>query len=256
MAHVGRVTKGRTEDGTRTNETDAMKPESLFDPGWASRALARPRGARLALAWVALAWLSLAWLAACGNAKAPTFHPAGALPSAHGQAANQGLVRFPFPSDVRFEFDSALPSDPVQAAAVIADENFQLAYYYAIYSQGTDHRYGSYIADRMVLASVQETLAREAAAHEGFTGTIRFYNTTVQPASWPSEQTVTSCVDNSRLLDTDSRTGRVRPRSPSGPAGHSHFLQSDILAKRGGSWRVVGTSVTYYPHGQAKECMP
>src|SRR6266702_1044744 len=91
-----------------------MKPESLFDPGWASRALARPRGARLALAWVALAWLSLAWLAACGNAKAPTFHPAGALPSAHGQAANQGLVRFPFPSDVRFEFDSALPSDPAR----------------------------------------------------------------------------------------------------------------------------------------------
>ena len=250
-----------------------MTPKSLFEnPGSAFQPSARASSAcrasahassacrALACVWFgrrvfALLVVSVTCVAACGTAAPPTFHPAGAtLPSAHGQSANQGLARFPFPADVRFEFDSPLPADPVQAAAVTADENFQLAYYYAIYSQGRDHRYGSYIGDRMLLASVQETLAREAAAHEGFTGTIRFYDTTVQPASWPAEQTVTSCVDNSRLLDTDSRTGMARPRSPSVPAGHSHFLQSDILAKRGGSWRVVGTSVTYYPHGQAKEC--
>jgi len=202
----------------------------------------------------ALACVAVTCLAACGSGAAPAFHPAGsALSSGHGQSAASVLHRFPFPADVHFQFDSPLPVDPAQAAVVITDENFQLAYYYGIYSQGKDHRYAAYIGDRMILASVRVTLARESAAHEGFTGAIRFYDTSVQPTAWPGEQAVTSCVDSSRLLDTDIRTGEIRSRSSSGAR---HFLQSDILAKRGGIWRVVGTSVTYYPHGQAKECKP
>jgi hypothetical protein len=205
----------------------------------------------------AVAGAALTFLAACGTAASPAFHPAGEAPAVAGRSepGQPGLLRFPFPSDIHFEFDSPLPSSPPQAAAVIADENFQLAYYYGIYSQGTDLRYRAYIADQKVLASVEETLAGQAAVHEGFTGTIRFYNTTVQPAAWAGELVVASCVDSSRLFDTDIRTGRLRPARP-GAAGRSHFLESDILAKRGGHWRIVGTGVTYYPRGQAKECTP
>jgi hypothetical protein len=198
--------------------------------------------------------VALTCLVACGTAAPPVFHPAGeAAAPGQGESAQPAAARFPFPADVHFEFDSPPPTDPDQAAAVIADEDFQLAYYYGIYSQGRDQHYRFYIADPKVLASVQETLASEAAAHEGFTGTIRFYDTSVQPAPWAGEQTAANCVDSSRLLDTDIRTGRVLPARP-GAAGRSLFLESDILAKRGGYWRVVGTDVTYYPDGQAKEC--
>jgi len=196
-----------------------------------------------------------ACLAACGTATSQAFHPAGDLTAGPGQPAVTAPARFPFPADVHFDFTSPLPSDRAQAGAVLADENFQLAYYYAIYSQGSDHRYEAYIGNRLLLGSVQETLAKEATAHEGFTGTIVFSATAVAPAPWAGELTVSSCVDNSRLLDTDIRTGQVRRGSA--PAAHSHFLESDILARKaGGPWRVVGTGVTYYPHGQAKECAP
>ncbi len=206
-----------------------------------------------AFACAAIVPVALTCLVACGSA-APVFHPAGEA-TAPGQIepAQSLLARFPFPPDVHFEFASPLPSDPVRAAVVIADEDFQLAYYYGIYSQGKDHRYRAYIADATMLASVEETLVGEAAAHEGFTGTIRFFDAFVRPAPWAGEQTVASCVDTSRLLDTDIRTGTVKPARP-GTAGRSVFLESDILAKRGGHWRVVGADVTYYPHGQAKEC--
>jgi hypothetical protein len=200
----------------------------------------------------------LTLLAACGTAApaAQAFHPAGSDPTgASGRPAAAAPAQFPFPADVHFGFTSPLPPDPAQAGAVLADENFQLAYYYAIYSQGKDHRYAAYIANRLLLGSVQETLAKEAAAHEGFTGTIVFSGTVVQPAPWAGQLTVSSCVDSSRLLDTDIRTGKIRRTSA--PAGHGHFLESDILARqKGGPWRVVGTDVTYYPHGQAKECTP
>jgi hypothetical protein len=204
----------------------------------------------------AVAAVALTCLAACGAATSQAFHPAGGdLTAGPGQPTATALAKFPFPADVHFDFTSPLPSDRAQAGAVVADENFQLAYYYAIYSQGKDHRYTAYIGNRLLLGSVQETLAKEAAAHEGFTGTIVFSDTAVQPAPWAGELTVSSCVDNSQLLDTDIRTGQIRRSSAT--AGHSHFLESDILARKtGGPWRVVGTGVTYYPHGQAKECTP
>jgi hypothetical protein len=205
---------------------------------------------------MAVAAAALTFLAACGTATTQAFHPAGGdLTGASSQPVATAPAQFPFPADVHFDFTSPLPSDPAQAGAVLADENFQLAYYYAIYSQGKDLRYAGYIGNRLLLGSVQETLAREAAAHEGFTGTIVFSGTTVQPAPWAGQLTVSSCVDSSRLLDTDIRTGKLRRTSA--PAGHGHFLESDILARqKGGRWRVVGTDVTYYPHGQAKECTP
>jgi hypothetical protein len=203
----------------------------------------------------AIAAVALTCLAACGTAAPQAFHPAGGdLTAAPGPAAT-APARFPFPADVHFVFTSPLPSGPAAASAVLADENFQLAYYYAIYSQGKDRRYAAYIGNRLLLGSVQMTLAKEAAAHEGFTGTIVFSLAAVQPAPWAGQLAVSNCVDNSKLLDTDIRTGKIRRISA--PAGHSHFLESDILAsQKGGPWRVVGTDVTYYPHGQAKECAP
>jgi hypothetical protein len=205
---------------------------------------------------MAAAMAALSCLTACGTATSPAFRPAGGNPAAGpGQLAATAPARFPFPPDVHFEFTSPLPPDARQAGAVLADENFQLAYYYAIYAQGRDHRYEAYIGNRLLLGSVRETLAKEAAAHEGFTGTIVFSAVAVQPAPWAGELTVSSCVDNSQLFDTDIRTGKIRGSGAA--AGRSHFLESDILAARGGgAWRVVGTGVTYYPHGQAKECTP
>ncbi len=199
--------------------------------------------------------VALTCLAACGTAAPQAFHPAGGDLTAAPNPVATAPAQFPFPPDVHFGFTSPLPPDPTQAGAVLADENFQLAYYYAIYSQGKDHRYTAYIGNRLLLGSVQETLAREAALHEGFTGTIVFSRTAVQPAAWAGQLTVSSGVDRPRLLDTAIRTGKARRGGAA--AGQSYFLESDILARqKGGPWRVMGTDVTYYPHGQAKECAP
>jgi hypothetical protein len=208
----------------------------------------RPRLAGLALA------LPVALLAVgCGSQPPGTFHPAGSAVTASPAAQPTPAGLDPFPGKVTLQFDP-LPSDPVQAAAVTADRDFVLGYYYAIYTRGKSRRYASFIGDKNVLLNVAGNIAQQVAGHRGYAGVATYFGTTAAAVpGYPGEQQVTYCVNESHLQHTDIRTGRVVPKGY--PAARQYYLESDMLAKdKHGAWQVVGTLVTYYPHGQAREC--
>jgi hypothetical protein len=193
--------------------------------------------------------------AACGSASPGVFHPAGASVAAAAPLESP-TGPAPFPGKLTFQFDP-LPPDPQQAAVAAADRAFIVGYYYAIYTRGRSQGYTSYIGDKNVQLSVAGDIAQQVAGHRGYAGVARYFNTTVQPMpGYRGEQQVTYCVDESRLEHTDIRTGRVVPKSA--PPDHQYYLESDLLAKgrhgARGTWQVVGTLVTYYPNGQAREC--
>lgn len=210
----------------------------------------RPRSAGLALA------APFALLTACGSRPPAVFHPAGA-PVTHspGVAAAGPARGAPFPGLVAFDFDPA-PSGPRQAALVRTDRDFILAYYDAVWTRGRSHRYASYIGNQNVLLSVAGNIAQQVAGHRGYAGVTSYFDTTVQPLpGYRGEQAVTYCVDESRLEHTDIRTGRVVPKGY--PPDRQYYRESDTFARdRRGAWKVVGTLVTYYPHGPARECKP
>jgi|HubBroStandDraft_3_1064219.scaffolds.fasta_scaffold321232_2 hypothetical protein len=211
----------------------------------------RPRSAGLALAAL-LAPLA----AACGSQPPGVFHPAGAPVTYSPAAADAVPARdAPFPGRVSFDF-GPLPSSPQQAALVSTDRDFILAYYYAVYTRGRSHRYASYVGDENVRLSVAGNIAQQVAAHRGYAGVTRYFDTTVQPLpGYHGEQSVTYCVDESRLDHTDVRTGRVVPKGY--PPDRQYYRESDTFARgRHGAWKVVGTLVSYYPNGQARECKP
>jgi hypothetical protein len=212
----------------------------------------RPRPAGLVLAMPFA--LFIAASAACGSSSPGVFHPAGATVAAAGPPSSLAGPA-PFPGKLTFRFDP-LPPDPQQAALVSADRAFIVGYYYAIYTRGKSRNYASYIGDRNVELSVAGNIAQQVAGHRGYAGVTTYFNTTVQPMpGYRGEQQVTYCVDESALQHTDIRTGRVVPRRA--PTDHQYYLESDLLAKdRRGAWQVVGTLVTYYPNGQARECKP
>ena len=192
---------------------------------------------------------------ACGSPAPPAFHPAGTTTPAPSPSAS--LAHFPFPPDVHIEFQSPLPTDPQQAAAVITDRNFQLAWYYALYTVGKQVRFAPYISSRSELTHAEISLAQGTSDHLSFTGTLRFFDTTVQPAAGiPADLAVTSCGDNSRLLNTEPGTRKVVPDTTTPPDQH-YFLQRDTYAPAGnGKWGLVADKVSFYPDGNAKECKP
>lgn len=209
-----------------------------------------------ALAAVAAASALALLASACGSSAPQSFHPAGKISSAPGPGAS--LVHFPFPPDIHIEFQTPLPSDPQQAAVVTTDRNFQLAFYYAQYTQGKDRRFNEYIAPiaRELAMVVQSNVAPYAVEHKTIRGTIRFYDTTVQPVPGaPQNLTVSQCVDSSKLPDIDARTGKRVPGQP--PPAHYHTLEGDTFKPvGGGKWLLIAVTSTYYPEGNAKECKP
>lgn len=207
-------------------------------------------------AGVALATPLLLLAAACGSQRAGVFHPAGVMAAASPPpSAGAHGVRVPFPGKVTFRF-GPLPADPAQAALVSRDRDFILAYYDAIYTRGRNTSYRSYIGNSGVLASVRAAVAEHVDAGQGFAGVDRHFGTTVtQDKYQPGDKDVTYCVDEAGLQYTDIRTGRVLGNSST--PGELYYSESDTFAKgRHGTWKLVGTLVTPYPKGQARECKP
>lgn len=197
--------------------------------------------------------LLTALVAACGSHAPGVFHPAGASVAADSPAPATPGGLAPFPGKLTFDFDP-LPASPRQAAVAIADRDFVLAYYYAVYKRGKSQAYASYIGDKSVLLNVQANIEQQVAEHRGYSGLAKYSDTTVQALpGYGGEQQVSYCVDESQLKHTDIRTGQVVPKHA--PADHQYYRESDMLAKsRHGAWQVVGTLVTYYPQAQAQEC--
>ncbi|HEY6276982.1 MAG TPA: hypothetical protein VIX86_11685 [Streptosporangiaceae bacterium] len=200
-------------------------------------------------------------LAACGSARPPAFHPAGANPSArHGPGAPGKLTRTstltwpPFGPDVHIIMPGWLPADPGEIPAVITAKNFLLAYLYAEYKGGADQRWAGYVAGSVATA-LRSDLAVPAVTTESFTGIIRFSR--IQAFWDPSVNgaiDVSECFDNARSANVGLHSRRVIPdRSP---PGQHYYRNTDVLARgAGGQWHVIGVyPVIYYP--QAKECKP
>jgi hypothetical protein len=159
---------------------------------------------------------------------------------------------------VRIEFQTPPPTDPERRPVVITDENFQLAYYWSLYSEGGNQQFARYIASPTVLSAVQASVAQNFAQHERIRGTLRIFGTSVSPvaagAGSPGGLAVTFCGDNSHLASVSARTGAVIPGST--PAGHHWFSQTDSYISRNGTWALASISTTFYPAGAAKACKP
>jgi hypothetical protein len=209
----------------------------------------------------ALAAVVLLGAAGCGaSSKAGTFVPQGspaAAPSGSGPAV-PGLVHFPFPASVHIEFQTPPPASSPQRSVVLTDEDFQLAYYWSLYSEGGSQRFARYIASPTVLSAVQASVAQNFAQHERIRGTLRIYRTSVAqvagPAGAPSGLAVSFCGDNSQLASVSAQTGAVVPDQT--PASHHWFSQTDSYITRNGTWALASISTAFYPTGPAKECKP
>jgi predicted small lipoprotein YifL len=212
------------------------------------------RRALAALAAAATTGVLALFSSGCGSSGPEAFHPAGKVSAAPD--SNSSLAKFPFPPDVHVEFQSPVPADPQQAAVVTTDRDFQLAFYYAQYSQGKDQRFNGYIAPIATALArvVQSNVAPYAVDHKSIRGTLRIYDTTVTPVPGaPQNLTVTNCVDDSQLPDIDTRTGKPIP-DPSAP---SYTLESDAFKPMGGGkWGLIAISTSVYPQGNSKECKP
>src|ERR1700754_515563 len=96
-----------------------------------------------------LAAAALMAAAGCGtSSRAGTVVPQGsaaATPSPAGPGT-PGLVHFPVPATVHIEFQTPAPADQQEQSVVRTDEDFQLAYYWSLYSEGGDQHFARYIA--------------------------------------------------------------------------------------------------------------
>ena len=202
---------------------------------------------------------ALLGVTACGASDpAGTFVPKGSLApvsSAGVTAGVPGLAHFPFPPSVHIDFQTPLPADPQDASVVVTDENFQLAYYYSLYSEGGNQHFAPYIASPSALSAVQVNVAQNFARHERIRGTLRIFGTSVtQVDGAPSDLAVSFCGDNSQLASISAQTGQVVPDST--PADDHYFSQTDSYLPRNGKWALIAIATTFYPNGPAKECKP
>ncbi len=219
-----------------------------------------------------IAGLSMALLAAasvlassgCGPAPG-TFRPAGATaPGAAGGAAGHrpgttqrsgsDLLSWPpFGRDVHIVLPGRLPSAHGQLRAVIVAEDFLLAYLYAEYRGNQDDRWSSYVSGP-VRSALESNLAVPSVTTESFTGTIIFSHLSVFPdPTGAGAVDVSECFDNAQSANTSLATGKTV--ADHAPANQHYYLNTDVLARRNGQWRVISVDpVIYYP--QARECKP
>ena len=221
----------------------------------------RPRAAGVSLALLAAAG-GLA--AGCGTAPG-TFRPAGATApgaaarataGASGTARRSGpnlLAWPPFGPDVHIVLPARLPRASDGGQAVIVAEDFLLAFLYAEYRGNQDDRWSGYVSGP-VRGALESNLAEPDVTTESFTGTIIFSHLSEFPdPTEPGAIDVSECFDNARSANTSLATGKVVPDH--NPANQHYYLNTDVLARRNGQWRVISVDpVIYYP--QARECKP
>ena len=191
------------------------------------------------------------------------FHPGGAGPagasgaggpssSRLAQTASQRVTWPPFGRNVHIVMPTWLPADGSAVPAVITAKNFLLAFLYAEYRGGQDHRWAIYAAGR-VSGALAADLSQPDVTTESFTGTIRFSRMRAFPdPSLAGAVDVSECFSNARSANVGLRSGQVIPGTT--PPGRRYYRNTDVLAPdRGRRWHVVSVyPVIYYP--QAKEC--
>ena len=203
-----------------------------------------------------------------GSAAPPPFTPgvggspgpgagAGPGPSASGLpgpvTGAAPLTRPPFGANVQVSYRAAEAREPALAAALTADGDFELAYLYAQYTGGRDVRWTVYASPRAA-SRFRGDLARPSVTRHSFRGRVRYFAIRAYPdPATHGAVDVTGCFDDAGAVTTSLRTGQ--PDGPAVPANQHYFRYTDIVARRGGHWVVIGNyPALYYP--QAKECKP
>jgi hypothetical protein len=207
-------------------------------------------------------------LAACGGSAgpAPVFTPGGgsgstgpatSAPATSSSAApvtSAGpLAMPPFGSNVTIGYSHRERRGGPRAAALTADGDFELAYLYAQYTGGRDTRWTAY-ASRQAAAQFRSALNKPSVTQQSFRGAVRYFAIRAFPDSdTRGAFDVTGCFDDAGATSTDLQTGQALPDTA--PPNSHYFRYTDIVARRGGRWVVVGNGTAlYYP--QAKECKP
>jgi hypothetical protein len=208
-------------------------------------------------------------LAGCGGSAAPPpFTPGVGGSSGSGDGASPGpaasgppgpvidagpLTRPPFGANVQVSYRAAEAHKPVLAAAMTADGDFELAYLYAQYTGGRDDRWTVYASPKAA-RTFRGDLAQPSVTGHSFRGRVRYFAVRAYPdPATHGAVDVTGCFDDAGAVTTSLRTGQ--PDGPAVPANQHYFRYTDIVARRGGHWVVIGNyPALYYP--QAKECKP
>ena len=210
-----------------------------------------------------------ALLAGCGGSAAPPpFTPGVGGSPGPGDGASPGpsasglpgpvtgaapLTRPPFGANVQVSYREAEAREPALAAVLTADGYFELAYLYAQYTGGRDGRWTVYASPRAV-SRFRGDLARPSVTRHSFRGRVRYFAIRAYPdPATHGAVDVSGCFDDAGAVTTSLRTGQ--PDGPAVPANQHYFRYTDIVARRGGHWVVIGNyPALYYP--QAKECKP
>ena len=197
-------------------------------------------------------------IAACGSTKAATFRPEGKIATAAPPAAQEsepGLQKFPWPASLQVVFDTPLPADQAQAAIMVADENYQLAFYYSLSTGGKDRSYTRYanaipqIGGESMAQFTQQDIAHYAAEHVSRSGTIRFFDTKIVQDKGSGAE-VQYCVDQSQFDSVNAQNGSTTPLK------NPYYLEQDSLVRESdGSWLVTYTYGYYPPNQQAEVCL-
>src|SRR5215469_5227540 len=202
-------------------------------------------------------------IAACSSSSptASMLTPAGgsSANAANGQSSAGGVagvayVMPPFGKNVHIEMTSWVPSSTTQAAAVITDKDYELAYLYSEYKGGQDQSWVSYVSSGMQSA-VRQSLRATDVTTESFTGTISYFDMRVSPdPQVPADLDVSSCFDNAASSNTNLSTGAVLPDTS--PADSHYVRITDELRKdAAGRWQVV-SSLPAVSYPRAEECKP
>jgi hypothetical protein len=160
----------------------------------------------------------------------------------------------PFGKNLQVRVTSQLPTDLSEAQAMVADEDFELAFLYAEYKGGQDQGWTSYAGPTMQ-TEVTSSLAQSDVTTQSFIGTIRYSHFAVTADPQVSGHLdVSGCFDNSQSSNTNIQTGKVIPDTT--PLDQHFYLYTDELAKSAsGQWQVVSAFPRiYYP--REKECKP
>lgn len=208
-------------------------------------------------------------LAGCGGSAAPPpFTPGVGGSSGPGGSASPGpsatggpdpvteagpLTKPPFGGNVQVRYRASAADRPALAAALTADGDFELAYLYAQYTGGRDDRWTVYASPKAV-STFRADLAQPSVTRHSFRGRVRYFAIRAYPdPATHGAVDVTGCFDDSGAVTTSLRTGQ--PDGAAVPANQHYFRYTDIVARRGGRWVVIGNyPALYYP--QAKECKP
>ena len=196
-------------------------------------------------------------VAACGAATVATFRPEGKIATgapAQAQPSGPGLEKFPLPASLQVVFDTPLPADQAQAAIMVADENYQLAFYYSLSTGGKDRSYTEYasaitqIGSESLAQFTQQDIAHYATTHVSRRGTIRFFDAKVVQDKGSGAE-VEYCVDESQFDSVNTQTGSTTPLK------NPYYLEQDSLVRESdGSWLLTYTYGYYPPNQQAQAC--